>query len=51
MTSVFSFSTLLAFALLRFALQGQTCPLLQVFLDILLCIPVPYDEKDIFLGC
>ena len=43
--------TLLAFALLRFVLQGQICLLLQVSLDFLLCIPFPYDEKDIFLGC
>ena len=40
--------TLLAFALLHFQLQGQTCLLLQVSLDFLLCIPIFYDEKDIF---
>ena len=40
--------TLLAFALLHFVLQGQTCLLLQVSLDF--CIPVPYDEKDSFFG-
>ena len=40
--------TLLAFALLHFVLQGETCLLLQVSLDFLLFIPVPYDEKDIF---
>ena len=38
--------TLLAFALLHFVFQGQTCLLLQVFLDF--CIQVPYDEKGIF---
>ena len=43
--------TPLAFALLHSVLQGQICLLLQVFLDFLLCIPVPYKEKDIFLGC
>ena len=43
--------TLLAFALLHFVLQGQTCLLLQVSLEFLLCIPVPCDEKDIFLWC
>ena len=43
--------TLLAFALLHSVLQGQICLLLQVFLDFLLCIPVPYDEKDIFFVC
>ena len=53
--------TLLAFALLHSVLQGQICLLLQVFLDFLLlhsrcflasyfCIPVPYNEKSIFLG-
>ena len=40
---------LLAFALLHSVLQGQICQLLQVFLDF--CIPVPYNEKDIFFGC
>ena len=40
---------MLDFALLL-VLQSETCPLLQVSLDFL-CIPVPYDEKDIFLGC
>ena len=33
-----------------FVLQGQICPLLQVFVDLLL-FPVPYDEKDFFFGC
>ena len=36
---------LLAFALLHFVLQGQTCLIFQVFLDFLLFIP---DEKDIY---
>ena len=45
---LFSCKTLLAFALLHFVLQGQICLLLQVFLDFLLCIPVPCNEKDIF---
>ena len=40
--------TLLTFALLHFVLQGLTCLLLQVSLDFLLCILIPYDEKDIF---
>ena len=40
--------TLLGFALLHFTLQGQICLLFQVSLDFLLCIPVPYDEKNIF---
>ena len=42
--------TLLAFALLHFVLQDQTCLLLQVSLDLHFCIPVPFNEKDIFLG-
>ena len=42
--------TLLAFALLHSVLQGQICLLLQVLLDSYSCIPVPYDEKDIFFG-
>ena len=39
---------LLAFILLHFVLQGQIFLLLQVSLHFLFCIPVPYDEKDIF---
>ena len=42
--------TLLTFALLLSAFQGQICLLLQVFLDFYFCILVPYKEKDIFLG-
>ena len=42
--------TLLAFALLHFVLQGQICLLLQVSLHVLLCIPISYDEKDIYFG-
>ena len=41
-------NTLLAFALLHFVLQGQTCLLLKLSLDFLLLHPVPYDAKDIF---
>ena len=40
--------TLLAFDLLRLY-KGQICPLFHVSLDF--CIPIPYNEKDIFLGC
>ena len=39
---------LLAFALLHSVFQGQICLLLQVFLAFYFCIPVPYNEKDIF---
>ena len=39
---------LLPFALPHFVCQDQTCLLLQVSLDFLLCIPIPYDEKYIF---
>ena len=40
--------TLLALALLRFVFQGVICLLLQVALDFLFCIPIPYNAKDIF---
>ena len=39
--------TLLAFALLHFVLQGQTCLYSYIFTSFF-CIPVPYDEKHIF---
>ena len=48
MTNMFLDKTLLAFALLHFILQGQICLLLQVALDFLFCIPIPYNAKDIF---
>ena len=40
--------TRLAFALFYFILQSQTCLLLQVSFYLLLCIPIPYDEKCVF---
>ena len=43
--------TLLAFALLHSILQGQICLLLQYFLTSYFCLPVLYNEKDIFFGC
>ena len=44
--------TLIDFALLHFILQGQTCLLTPHYLLIsYFCIPVPYNEKDIFFGC
>ena len=42
--------SLLVFALLNFVYQGQTCLLLRVSLDFLLCIPVLCNEKDLFFG-
>ena len=42
--------TVLAFSLLHFVLQGQTCLLLQVSLDFLLLHSNPCHEKDIFFG-
>ena len=42
--------TPLAFDLLHLVLQGQICLLLQVSLHFLLCIPISYDEKDIYFG-
>ena len=50
MTSAFSWQNSV-FTLLHSVFQGQICLLLQVFLDSYSCIPVPYNEKDIFLGC
>ena len=41
--------TLLVFALLHFELQGQICLLLYL-LTCYFCIPVPYNEKNIFFG-
>ena len=46
MISVFSWQNSVSFTLLHCVLQGQTCLLLQLSLDFLLCIPVPYSEKD-----
>ena len=48
MTSVSLDKTLLTFALLHFVLQGKTFLLFQVSLDFIFCIPILYDEKDIF---
>ena len=48
MTIVFAWQNLLAFALLHFILQVQTCLLFWISLDFLLCVPIPYDENDIF---
>ena len=42
---------LLAFALLHFVPQVQTCLLLQDLLTFYFGIPVPYDEKDLFFWC
>ena len=44
----FLLAKLLAVALLHFVLQGQTCLLTRYLLSSYFCIPVPYDEKDIF---
>ena len=41
---------LLVFALLHFVLQGQTCVLLQVSTDFLLCIPIPMMKSIPFFG-
>ena len=42
--------TLLAFALLHSVLQDQLAYFSTYLLTSYFCIPVPYDEKDIFLG-
>ena len=39
--------TLLAFALLRFVLRGQSCLLRHVSPDFLLLHSIPHDDKDI----
>ena len=39
-----------AFALLHSVLQGQICLLCRCFVTSYFCIPVPYNEKDIFFG-
>ena len=44
-------TTLLAFALLHYVLQDQTCLLLQVSLDFLLLHSSPLGWKDIFFRC
>ena len=43
--------TLLAFALLHSVFQGQIACYSSCFLTSYFCIPVPYNEKDIFFGC
>ena len=40
--------TLLAFALLHFVLQGQTCLYSRYLLTSYFCIPIPCDEKETF---
>ena len=40
--------TLLAFALLNFGLQGQNTCYSRYFLTFYFCVPVPYNENDIF---
>ena len=42
--------TLLAFALLHSVLQAKFVYYSRYLLTSYFCIPVPYDEKDIFLG-
>ena len=42
---------LLAFSLIHFVLQGQTCLLFRYLLTSYFCIPVPYDEKEFFFSC
>ena len=43
--------TLLAFALLHSVFQGQISLYSRCFLTSYFCIPVPYNEKDMFFGC
>ena len=48
MTALFSWQKSISLCPASFVLQGQTWLLLQVFLDFLPFLPVPYDERDIF---
>ena len=51
MTSAFSWQNSISLCSASFIFQGQICLLLQVFLYFLLLhIPLPYNEKDIFWG-
>ena len=50
MNSVFSGRTLIAFALLHSVLQDQITCYSRCFLTFYFCIPVPYNENDIFWG-
>ena len=43
--------TLLDFVLPHSVFQDKICLLLQLSLDFLFCIPVPYNENDFFFGC
>ena len=43
--------TLLAFALLHSVLKAIFACYSRCFLTFYFCIPVPYNEKDIFFGC
>ena len=43
--------TLLAFAVLHSVLQGKFVYYSRCFMTSYFCIPVPYNEKDIFFGC
>ena len=43
--------TLLTFALLHFILQGQICLVFWYLLTSYFCIPIPYEEKNIFFLC
>ena len=50
MTSVFSRQNSLSLCPASFLVQGQISLLLRCFLSSYFCIPVPYNEKDIFWG-
>ena len=51
MTSAFSWQNSVSLCPASFVFQGQICPLLQISLDLCFCIPVPFNEKDVFWGC
>ena len=51
MTSAFSQQNSISLSLLHSVLQGQICLYSRYLLTSYFCIPVPYNEKDIFFGC
>ena len=51
MTSVFFWQNSVSLSLLHFVLQGQTFCFFRYLLTSYSCIPVPYNEKDIFFVC
>ena len=51
MTSVFSWQNSVNLCLASFCTSRPNLPVTPASLDLLFCIPVLYNEKDIFSGC